>query len=119
MSAELSQEFADLALELLGEDGVPVTVTAANPGAMTPSGDRAGVAVPRAAQGIIFPSRGTTLVDGTERASERVIITPVDPWPTPGERVQINGRTLVVGDDGAKTYAPQGVPIIHDLAVAS
>jgi hypothetical protein len=119
MSAELSQEFADLALELLGDDGVAVTVTASRGGGLTASGDRIGAPAVRTALGLIFPSRGTTLIDGVEVASERVIITPVDPWPTPGERLTINGRTLVIGSDGAKTYAPQGIPIIHDLAVAS
>lgn len=119
MSTELSEEFATLALEMLGDDGVAVEVTAAAPGGMTASGDRAGAAVPRTALGIVLPTRGTVLVDGAEKASERIIMTPVDPWPRPGERIAINGRTLTVGDDGAKTYAPQGVPIIHDLAVAS
>lgn len=119
MSIETSQEFADLALELLGEDGVPVTVTAMGGGGLNAAGDRAEPPTARPALGLIFPSRGTTLIDGVEVASERVIITPVDPWPTPGEKLTINGRTLVIGADGAKTYAPQGLAIMHDLAVAS
>lgn len=119
MSIETSEEFAALALELLGDDGVPVTVTAMGGGGLNAQGDRAAAPAPRRCVGLIFPSRGTTLIDGVEVASERVITTPVDPWPTPGEKLTINGRTLVIGSDGAKTYAPQGIAIIHDLAVAS
>lgn len=120
MSGELSREFADMAVELLSEDGVAVSVRSQHPaGSMTPSGDRLGAAPARDALGIILPARGTALVDGAEKASERVIMTPVDPWPAPGDRILINGRTLVVADDGAKTYAPQGIAIIHDLSVAS
>lgn len=114
----LTDEFVALAQELLAEDGVPVVVVGQRP-AMTTSGDRTGAGAARSATGIILPSRGTTIVDGAEKASERVIMTPVDPWPTPGERIQVNGRSLTVGDDGARTYAPQGVAIIHDLSVAS
>lgn len=119
MSDETSQEFVDLALEMLGEDGVMVTVTGGNPGGMTASGDRAGAPAPRSSLGMIFPTSGTVVVDGEERAKERVIMLPISPAPAPGERLVINGRNLVVGDDGVKTYAPQGIPIVHDLAVAS
>ena len=119
MSA-LTQEFADLALEMLSEDGVPVVVTTPEYGAMTASGDRLGVApAPRNAMGLIFPGRGTIAVNGQDRASERIIMTPVQPWPSPGELISIAGRQLTVGDDGVKTYAPDGLPIFHDLAVAS
>lgn len=114
-----SDEFVALAIEMLSEDGVAVTVRSRNTGVLSASGDRALPAEPRTALGLVFPSRGTTLVEGVQKASERVIMTPVDPWPRPGELLTINGRTLVVGDDGAKTYAPQGIPIAHDLAVAS
>lgn len=119
MSDALSQEFAQDAIDMLTENGVPVTVTGDNLGPMTPSGDRGLPPEPRTALGLIFPAKGTVLVGGVEKASERVVMTPVDPWPTPGERLEVNGRSLVIGDDGVKTYAPQGLAIVHDVAVAS
>lgn len=119
MNAQTSQEFVELALEMLGEEGVPVTVTARNSGQMTASGDRATEATPRQGIGIIFPGSKQVRVGGNLVQSERVIMTPVVPEPASGDLIRINGRVLAVGDDGAQTYAPQGVPIMHDVAVES
>lgn len=115
----ISEEFAADALEMLEEDGVPVSIQAKGSGGLTPSGDRLAPPAPRVGTGLIFPNRGLVVLDGQQKASERVIMTPVDPAPVPGETVLINGRRLVVADDGARTYAPQGLPIIHDLLVAT
>lgn len=118
MSA-LSDEFVALAQELLKEEGVAVSVTRRQVAPMTASGDRAMPNPPSVALGIIFPNKGTIKFENADRASERVVMTPVEPWPVPGDRITINGRALLVGDDGAKTYAPTGQAIIHDLSCVS
>ncbi len=114
--SEWSDDKAALALRLIEKRGTSARVERRQRGTMTASGDRADTVAPTTTAGVLLPGEGEVEVEGVKRRRGRILLAAIEPEPEPGDRVVIQGQTLLVTN--AKNMRPDGGLIYSDLDVA-